>query len=417
MATPIRRPTPLKGSTQPTATAGPKPVVWGDAQRQLLRHQSKEAARKASNVRSVLDLSRIGNLPQWKIAEGNHFMDIVPYLRGEQDPDVVSRIIKPDGTPFVPGDPSYILIYSVHFNVGPRREPMLCLADTFGFPCPECEYRLELERFPKSNWKEAWEDPHGNRMPPLKEFSPNRRNAYLVFDRDQESKGLQVLDCSFFYMEEKLQGLASSQRGTEYIAYADPMEGRHGGRHVLFTVAKKTFTGAGGGSVTAMEFKNHQFQIRETPVPEAILRQAMEIRLDAALIVPTYEEVHAAFHGADGYQPAGAEAPSEEEASGGTPVCQYGGTIGTDFQSYQECFDNCPGTPEHEFCKENQLKGTENQPPEEEDIPFKSPVQGQEEPLEPEVVSVPTNSKTPEVAAGNVRPRPGGPVTLRRGEK
>jgi hypothetical protein len=114
--------------------------------------------------------------------EGVFNFDIMPY-------EVTIRN-HPNGTP--PGELDYNLEIWVHRFVGVNRDShVLCLAKTFGQPCPLCEEQRSL--------KET-----GGDKKLIESLEPKRRALYNIIDLDDEDKGVQIWETSYYL----LRGLA-----------------------------------------------------------------------------------------------------------------------------------------------------------------------------------------------------------------
>ncbi len=120
----------------------------------------------------------------WKCAEGEHMVDIVPFVAGDKIPP-----------PDKPGEESYILDVWAHSNVGPGDARYICLARTLEEACPICE---EQDRMRDS---EEYDDQE------IKDLNPSRRAIYNIICRDspkEEAKGIQVWEIAHWFMAKHL---------------------------------------------------------------------------------------------------------------------------------------------------------------------------------------------------------------------
>lgn len=127
----------------------------------------------------------IEGLQLWKVSEGDHEFDFVPYSAGPNDPD----------KKISPGDFTYVLIVWVHRGIGPSEDSYICQARTNGKRCPVCEYQTSLKDTDASDEE-------------IKRWNPTRRTLYnvVVYDSEKEqSKGVQILDIAHYYLEQELQ--------------------------------------------------------------------------------------------------------------------------------------------------------------------------------------------------------------------
>ena len=198
----------------------------------------------------------------WDCREGTHLIDILPYQAGENDP--YNK----------PGDYTYVLDVWVHYGVGPNDDSYICLAKTYGKPCPICEHKRELQKQGDVDEDE------------IKALNPKRRVIYAIICYDsekEEDKGVQIWEVAHFFMERHLSELAKNPRTGGFILFADPTSE---GKSIQFTKR-----GRGAGNV---EFIGHKFVDRDYDIPDEILDQVP--CLDELIHIPTYEEVYEAFH-------------------------------------------------------------------------------------------------------------------------
>ena len=127
----------------------------------------------------ILDLSNLEDAAFFKPEEGKHLIDIIPYE------------IKTGNHPkYDKGDLDYLLEYYVHYNVGPGKDRFVCMAKTFGKPCPICE-ELEILKANKADEKT------------IDALQPKRRVLYNVIDLNEEEKGIQLFETSHFLFEKE----------------------------------------------------------------------------------------------------------------------------------------------------------------------------------------------------------------------
>src|SRR4051812_13871022 len=88
------------------------------------------------------------NVGAWRPKKaGTYRLEIIPF-------DVTDVIKKfgPKCRFADPGDLYYEQTFFIHRNVGADpKDPYVCLAQTFGKPCPVCEHRARLAQSPKSD--------------------------------------------------------------------------------------------------------------------------------------------------------------------------------------------------------------------------------------------------------------------------
>ena len=322
----------------------------------------------------------IGEVNIWSCKEGDHIIDIIPYEAGRID-----TITKT-------GDPTYCFELYVHRDVGPTQDQrVICLAETLGEACPICEHRrlLQKEGSDEANWKPLF---------------PKQRNIYNIvcYDTDkEESKGVQIWEVAWFYMEKHLLKLAKGpmQRGSRKggssgidpnIAFADPDDGRS----ICFNVETE--------GKEYHEYTAHQFEKRDYEISDEILESAHCI--DEMIKIPTYAEVHELYWGEplDGEEneieedieeieeepkPVGRKKSNETKrrkiieevieedipeeaimANNNETECPVGGEFGVDTNEYENCdsceiWESCVKSKENDVEDEDEIEEEEVQKP------------------------------------------------------
>jgi len=272
----------------------------------------------------------------WKCGEGEHLIDVVPYIAGPNDPLTKE------------GDPTYVLELRVHQGVGPAEgQDFVCLAENYGKPCPICEHRRQLRAEGADD--EVW-----------KALYPKRRAVYNVICYDsaeEEDKGIQVWEVAWWFAERLFVELAkgpsvgSHRRGGKevgFVPFADPDEGK--------SIA---FTRQGSGARNT-QYLGHRFVERDYEIPDELLEAAWV--LDELIYIPTYEEVYDAYWG-EGSAPEeepgeleeeqeliGEEEPEEEEPAEEKPRRVRGRKISKPEPEVEEEQDQEPENSDEEEC-------------------------------------------------------------------
>jgi hypothetical protein len=208
--------------------------------------------------------------------EGDHLIDIVPYLAGTQDPKLDE------------GKRAYMVDVYVHQKVGVNEDSILCPSSNYRgkeYSCPICEYQAKMRQS-----KQFSDDD-------IKELKPKRRVLYNVIcydNTEQEAKGVQVWEASYHLTENEILAIARNRRGGGHVPFADPDEGK-----------SISFFREGKGAST--RYKGYQFVEREEPISDEDLDAAY--CLDELLDVKNYEEINEIF------LPTAPEIPGEEKAS------------------------------------------------------------------------------------------------------
>lgn len=202
----------------------------------------------------------------WKSEEGEHSLDIIPYIAGANNPHVKE------------GKPAYILDVFVHRKIGVNEDDYICLSRTYNEDCPICEYQNELRKAAKNS-----DDPESYDEE-IKSLNPTRRAIYNVrsWDKKDDPDDVKIFDVSHFLFEKELLEAAKKKRGGGFVLFADPDEGKI----VSFRQV---------GKLQAMTFKAFEFEERKEVIPDEILDKSR--CLDELIHIPTYEEVMRAFAG------------------------------------------------------------------------------------------------------------------------
>jgi len=198
---------------------------------------------------------------KWNAKDGNHLIDIIPYLAGSQDPKLNE------------GDRSYMVDVYVHQKVGTNEDSILCPSSNYrGTKCPICEYHAKMQQS-----KQFTDDE-------LKALKPKRRVLYNIICYDnpeQEAKGVQVWEASYHLTENEILGIARNRRGGGHVAFADPDDGK-----------SIDFYREGTGAAT--RYKGYMFVDREGAViSDDDLDSAY--CLDELLDIKGYDEINEIF--------------------------------------------------------------------------------------------------------------------------
>lgn len=224
-----------------------------------------------------------GEITFFSPTEGKHRINIIPYTIKSKNHPLVKR-----GEAKI-GEQDYIMDLYVHRGVGPAEKSVLCLKNTYGKPCPICEYAASLRK--KGKEEEA------------KALKPSRRAAYNIEDLKEPGK-LKVFETSHYLFEKELIEEARDDDEGGFIDFADPEEGME----IKFRASKTT-----KGNMEFTEFKSFAFEDRDEPISEELLDAA--ISFDELLTVPTYEEVEKILYGDDEEEDSDEDEEDEDEKS------------------------------------------------------------------------------------------------------
>lgn len=294
--------------------------------REALKKRTEESVQKRDDGMGgrfqVISLEGFDNVPWFKPVKGKNLIDIIPFI--------ISTENHPQG--IEPGFEDYKLDIWVHRNIGPTEATILCLKETFGKRCPICEARQEMRKNPDIDDEDA------------KALDPKRRTIFNVIDLQEEEKGIQLWEVSYFLFDkELLEEVSVAEDGL--ITFADLGDGRS----IEFRGAPKKL-----GGQTFLEFKSFRFHEREA-YNEEILDDAYP--LDSMLIIPTYEHTQQLLMGVDDKEEGvGEEEKSKQEEKPSKPTrgrkpkhkktqeepktgkCSFG-TFGADCNKLDECAD------------------------------------------------------------------------------
>jgi hypothetical protein len=297
-APPTRTPATRRPAGQPAG--GQVPEDYGDEYSTLGYQTEQQYKHRDSRAfRDIFDPDKTEGLEFFKPQQGANFGDIIPFPVGPRHPEVAVR------KKMKVGQRAYVLEVWRHGNVGPNNDQWICLARTYGKPCPICEFRQT-------------DQPGADD----KELTPKRRSVFAWWDRKAEDKGVQVWEIAHYFMDKQLQARVINPKTGAKINFSHPSKAE--GKHISFDLAIKGIN---------REYTGHQFVDRDEGIPKWVLDQAP--CLDDLLYVPTYEEVEEAFYGADG---AHVEQEPELEVN---PVqemtCPVNGVFGGDYWAFVEC--------------------------------------------------------------------------------
>ena len=231
-------------------------------QRQEESHSRKDDSGKFKKI----FLESLKKDDFWKSTEGDHSIDIIPYIAGANNPHVKE------------GKAAYILDVWVHRKVGVNEDDFICLSRTYNDPCPICEYQNELRKQAKNS-----DDPESFDEE-IKELNPTRRAIYNIssHDKKDDPDDVKIWDVSHYLFEKELLEAAKKKRGGGFVLFADPDEGKI----VSFRQV---------GEKKQMTFKAFEFEDRNEVIPDELLEKAQ--CLDMLIHIPSYEEVQTAFQG------------------------------------------------------------------------------------------------------------------------
>lgn len=409
-------PGPSRGpAAAPPAAQKPR-VDWSDpARRQSLMRRGEQSNRTKDgmNYTGLVNQDRIkqAGLVRWDWSTGKKYWAIVPYLAGPQDSEVMAgRLQEGDGT--------YTTGAFFHRHGQNGMDKTICLAKTYGQPCPWCEYRQWLDG--QDGASLGMTDDQLDDL--IKSLLPSKYAAFLyyIIDWDAENKGLQVAEISGMFFEQALMRQTYSSRGGGCIPFWLPDAGLDGGRDIEFEISGQKSKQDWGRGVA--------FRERRNPISAHFLDKAAEVPLDEFWNVPTYEQAYeSCWQGQappweDGAAPAtgGQYVAPADQGNHGQAEEHYDCFRTAQFGWVQDCTTNCPDRDE--CSRHGCIAGFEFPAgPAEDDIPFEPPAPAAvaEPASEPPAVQ-PAATGPPRrlPPRGGMAPGPGGnkPTLLRGGK-
>jgi len=194
-------------------------------------------------------------LQKWICTEAGHILDVIPFLAGDNHPNVA------------PGKATHNVDVFVHFGIGVTESSYLCPARMGKGKCPICEFQAELKK--QKNYDEEY----------VKSFNAKRRVVYnvCVYDTHKdEDAGVMIWEASHHLSEKNIMAIARNNRTGAFVKWADPDNG-------------KTVEFARVGKGKSTNYEGFKFTDREEPITDETLDQA--IAIDDYLDYKTYDEL------------------------------------------------------------------------------------------------------------------------------
>lgn len=209
-----------------------------------------------------------GQLKIWKCREGEHLIDIIPFIAGSNHLQVDS------------GKPTYVVDVWIHQKVGINENDYLCLTRNYREPCPICEF-LAKKRMEALTDKEE---------KVLKTKDPKRRCLYNIVCYDsarERDKGVQLWEIAHFLFEKKVLAIAREPQGGGFIPFSSP----DNGKAIYF---EREGSGLENTQYLGYKFVDRQ-RIRDYITISNELLESAYI-LDELVHKPDYAEVHEALY-------------------------------------------------------------------------------------------------------------------------
>lgn len=245
------------------------------------------------------------DIPRYQSSVGVKVIDIIMAPCGSKHPLVVAGKLKQ-------GQMTHITWAYIHKGVG--QDWWICLARTYGKPCPICEYRTRLQADPDIPDDIIKMYGSGKYATGIYKMVHHLNPNQITWQEP-----VMIWDINNSFMESSLQTMAkqpmvSEDAPTGYINYMWPTAGPQGGRHISFNVKPKG---------KYFEYEGHSFIKRQFPVPPHVMEAAKAMPpTDELLYVPDYNTIKDALE------------VSLNQPIGGEPIGETYGGVGA-AQTYQ----------------------------------------------------------------------------------
>lgn len=230
--------------------------------------ETKAPFTRRGTIRAYLDLTKIGiDIPTYIMKDEKQKIDILMWEAGNQHP------VKKKG------QLAWKMVIAIHKNIGPMLEDVICPFHTYGEPCPICEY-IKSNRLPKNLWKM---------------YREQDRLIQLIWPHttpEFEKRKVHLWDVSAFQFDGEIKEQAIMPEDGGTIQYADPEFGQ-----TLYFKRKEegTYLKPDGTQGKGVNYSGFRFAPRAMPVPDSIADMALQIPLDDALVILSYEELDELF--------------------------------------------------------------------------------------------------------------------------
>ena len=238
------------------------------------REKRVSAARRRAEQHATGYETTVLRVPEgvgfFDFKEGTHLIDVIPYLV-KKGKDVQG------GNPFAEtGELYYERTFFTYRSIGVEEKSYVCPSKTFGEPDYIQEYRQKESKNP------AADADH------LKSLNPKERQIFLIYDRKETEKGIQVLEVSFHLFGKLLDSrIKNSSDEDGWDRFYFPGDD---GMTLRLTVEEKSAGGYKFSEATAIDFLR-----RKEPIPKKILDHRID--LDEMPIEIPYEKLKSIFLG------------------------------------------------------------------------------------------------------------------------
>ena len=240
----------------------------------LVKRTQESYRTKDSSGKFETYLSKNLPLQQWKCKDGDHIIDIIPWLSGNNYPHMEE------------GKATYLLDLWAHMKIGVNECSYLCPSRNYDKPCPICEDIANMKK--KAGYDEKY----------VKSISPKRRIVYAIMCYDsakEEEAGPYIWEASHWLTEKNISAIARNRRTGGYVAFANPDTGK-----------SIEFTKEGTGEGT--KYTGYKFGDRDYTISDEILEAVPS--LDQYIELLPYEDLKNIYLGSSG---DGEEEPQTEQ--------------------------------------------------------------------------------------------------------
>lgn len=163
------------------------------------------------------------------------------------------------GNPHCPkGEAAFERTYFCHAKIGPAGDTVICNAKTFNKACPVCEYRNKLQQDPT---------PDEAKKKLISSLWPKERQVFLVVNREDKKKGVQLWEYSFKLFGEQLNNKINNARSRSEKKIREEFADPKVGSTLILTGLQKS-----GGGYTFVEFSDIEFKPRKKPLDSKVAR-------------------------------------------------------------------------------------------------------------------------------------------------
>ena len=228
-----------------------------------MRERVKQKAEKSMNRGGNRAINAPDGVTFLKFKKGNYKIDILPYTISVDNHPEAKK-----------GEQWFQRTYYIHFNVGADNKAVIC-PKTIKKPCPICEHVKEL----------YGTDTEEN-IALAKEIKAKERELYNVIDLNDEDKGVQILDMSYFLFGKVLD--EEIYEGEDELGdFAELSGGKT--LNISFRTRKL-------GANEFVEVRKIDFEDRDD-YEESILKDTHD--LDAMFVIKDYKELQKELYGLD----------------------------------------------------------------------------------------------------------------------